>query len=265
MARAAADRDSIGLLSNPRVRVPLESRMKLPGWLEPVYVAQVLTGLAGIGAVAIDDPFTKWHALILAIIASSLVTSLVVTARAEVDARRNRTHVETLLRAMELPYFIIKAMTPLIESVARARGWTLTRQENFERETVYEFRSTGGEPGRLVVSEQEFKDLWILEDDARLNAIDARLFGVESQREHLAAVVREAIGERASGPCWIGQQIEPDGTQVFEVRVEGSASVAVRLPVSRLDQLFAMPPVRRYRAVVDDVEKALGGRLRAAT
>ncbi|MGH7826567.1 MAG: hypothetical protein ACREQ7_15515 [Candidatus Binatia bacterium] len=84
---------------------------KLTRWMEPVYITQVLTGLAGIGAILIDDAFTKWHAFLVGIIGCSLITSLIVTARAETDSQRNKKHVETLLRAMELPYFIIKALT----------------------------------------------------------------------------------------------------------------------------------------------------------
>lgn len=175
--------------------------MKLTKWIAPVYLAQVFTGLAGIGATLIADQITKWHILVAGIIGTSLITSLIVTARAEADSQRNKNHVETLLRAMELPYFIIKAVTNLIESSAKVKGWLLTRQENFHRETVYEFRSAEGEVGRLVVPEQEFKDLWVLDDDARLKAIEERLFGADSpDGEYLSTVVREAIGEEISGP-----------------------------------------------------------------
>lgn len=64
----------------------------------------------------------------------------------------------------------------MIESSARAKGWSLTRQENLQHETVYEFQSSGSEQGRLVVPEQEFKNLWILEDSDRLKVIEGRLF-----------------------------------------------------------------------------------------
>lgn len=234
--------------------------MKLPRWMEPVYITQVLTGLAGIGAIVIDDPFTKWHALVAAVIGSSLITSLIVTARTESDSERNRKHVETLLRAMELPYFIIKALTPLIASTASANGWSLERQEHFQHESVYGFRSKSNEAGRLVVSAQEFKDLWILEDDARAKAVHARLYGPDdSKGEHLEAVVRQAIGEHVDGPCRIGQETTADGARVFTVDAGPSGSAAVRLSAVRLAALFAMPPLQRYHAVMEDVGKALAG------
>lgn len=231
---------------------------KLPRWMEPVYITQVLTGLAGIGAILISDNITKWHALVVGVIGCSLITSLIVSARAEADSQRSKKHVETLLRAMELPYFIIHALTPLIESSAKAKGWSLTRQENFRDETVYEFQSTGNERGRLVISEQEFKDLWVLEDIDRLKAIENRLFGVDSlDVEHLATVIREAIGEQTVGPCRIIQETAPDGAQVFSVTTQCSGSAVVQLSALQLRELFAMPPIRRYHAAAKEVMQAL--------
>lgn len=189
-------------------------------WVKPVYVVQLLTGIAGIGAVLVADRITKWHILVSAILAASIVVSLMVVARAESDAERNRAHLDTLLRAMELPYFIIEAVSNEIKSIARRRGWALLRQENFEHETVYQFQSDGGRLGRLVMTSQEFKDLWILEPKLRTAAIQARLFDTgqtvspEAAEDYAGVVVREAISEHVKGPHWVSQRKAPDGARV---------------------------------------------------
>ena len=60
--------------------------MKLPSWMQPVYITQVLTGLAGAGAILIDDKLTTWRGLVVVIIVASLIASLIATASAEADS-----------------------------------------------------------------------------------------------------------------------------------------------------------------------------------
>ena len=162
---------------------------------------------------------------------------------------------------MELPYFIIKELTPLIKSSAKAKGWNVTRQENFQHETVYEFQSEGSEAGRLVVSDQEFKDIWVLEDSARLKAIEGRLFAVDgSDEEHFDTVIRESQSYTFRGPVWIGKKKAPDGAQIFTVTAVGSASLVVQFSAARLGELFAMPPRSRYHAAAEEVRQAFVAR-----
>jgi hypothetical protein len=235
-------------------------------WTQPVYAAQLLTGVAGIGAILVADNITKWHILVSVIVAISVVTSLVVTGRTEADAQRNRASLDTLLRSMELPYFIIEAVTDTIRSLAKTRDWVLTRQENFDRETVYQFEAQGGQCGRLLVSAQEFKDLWILETAARETAIEERLFesdlstSAERLQDYAAAVVREAISGLVEGPHWITQPVQADGAKLFEVRVAQTAlpSATVRFSAERFRELLAMvPPLRRYHELAEEARRTL--------
>lgn len=165
---------------------------------------------------------------------------------------------------MELPYFIIEAITVTVRSIAKTRDWALTRQENFERETVYQFEASGGQQGRLVVSEQEFKDLWNLEDSARRSAIERRLFesdlGMSAARleEYTAAVVREAIAEHVTGSHWVTQPVQSDGTRVYEVRITKAAPPlrSVTFAPERFRELLAMvPPLRRYHELAEEVNR----------
>jgi hypothetical protein len=233
-------------------------------WTQPVYAAQALTGIAGIGAILVADHITKWHILVSVILATSVLTSLMVVARAEGDAQRNRAHLDTLLRSMELPYFIIEAITASVRSIAKTRDWVVESQENFERETVYKFRASGGQQGRFLVSEQEFKDLWILEDSARRSAIERRLFesdlGMAAARleEYAAAVVREAIAEHVTGSHWVTQPVQSDGTRVYEVRTTQAAPPmkTVTFSPGRFRELLAMvPPLRRYHELAEEVNR----------
>lgn len=234
-------------------------------WLKPVYLVQLLTGVAGIGAILVADHITKWHILVSAILAVSIIVSLMVVARAESDADRNRARLDTLLRAMELPYFVVKAISTLVKSTAAKRGWQLMGQENFERQTVYHFQSASGPLGRLVVTEQEFKDLWILDDAARARAMQARLFDTgpdsspEVAEEHAGEVIREAISEHVNGPHWVTQRMEGDGTMVYEVRLDGAAQrlTALKLSKQRYDALLSTPPIRRYEELAEEVERVV--------
>ena len=81
-----------------------------------VYAAQVLTGIAGIGAVLVADEITRLHILVAVVLAASVAVSLLVVARSEADAERDRAHLDTLLRAMELPFFIIEAVSKVVDA-----------------------------------------------------------------------------------------------------------------------------------------------------
>ena len=83
-----------------------------------VDAAQILTGIAGIGAVLVADEITRLHILVAAVLAASVAVSLLVVARTEADAERDRAHLDTLLRAMELPFFIIEAVSKVVDAVA---------------------------------------------------------------------------------------------------------------------------------------------------
>jgi len=227
---------------------------------DPAYITQALTGLVGMVAILIGDEITKWHIFIAVVIGISLITSLLVTARAKAESVTNKKHVETLLRAMELPYFIIKELTPVISSIARAKGWTLTRQENFKNKTVYEFQSNKNEHGRLVISDQEFKDLWILESNDCYKAIENNIFDLNSSNEEsLSFVIRQAISERISGEFRVKVKIEPDGTKIFHVTKEGSDIAAIQFSADHLHELASMIPLRRYQAAAEKVWDVLKG------
>lgn len=228
-----------------------------------VYAAQILTGVAGIGALLVADNITRWHILVAAVLAASVAVSLLVVARAEADAERNRAHLDTLLRAMELPAFIIEAISKEVGAVARKHGWQWTQQENFARETVYQFRSIDGQMGRLIIGEQEFKDLWILEEGARIKALEARLFGIgqstaaDAAMEHAGAVLREAIAERVRGPHWVSQPVDAGGARRYEVRLQQHAPPIKTLVLTkeRIDELLEMMPIRRYQEIEEEVER----------
>jgi hypothetical protein len=232
-------------------------------WTQPVYSAQILTGVAGIGAVLVADNITKWHILVSAILASSVVVSLMVVARAEADADRNRSHLDTLLRAMELPYFIIETISKVVESIARTRGWQLARQENFEQETVYQFQSNDRQFGRLVMAAQEFKDLWILDEAARTKSVERRLFdpevsiSPEAVERYAGAVIREAITKHVKGPHWVSQAVEPDGKRIYELRLDQTALPIKTVVFSkqRFDELLSMIPIRRYQELAEEVDR----------
>jgi hypothetical protein len=226
-----------------------------------VYAAQILTGVAGTGAVLVADNVTQLHVLVAVILAISVVVSLLVVARTEADADRNRSHLDTLLRAMELPYFIIAAVSKVVDAVAKQRGWQLTRQENFKQETVYQFQSTDGQPGRLVVPAQEFKDLWILDEKPRKNAIERRLFApVESgsfqgSADHADIAVREAISTHLGRPHWVSQVTEADGARRYEVHLDQADRPIKSVVVSkqRFDELLSMLPIRRDHELAEEV------------
>lgn len=236
-------------------------------WTRPVYWAQILTGIAGVGAVLIADSITKWHILVSAILVSSVVMSLLVVARAEADSDRNRSHLDTLLRAMELPYFIIQAITKEVESIAKRHSWNLEQQENFERETVYQFRSSTGQLGRLVMTDQEFKELWLLDEGARTKTLEARLFSVDktissqAAEEFAGAAIREAISSHVKGPHWVSQSVEADGTRRYQLRLDQAAQPINTLSVTkqRFDELLLMIPILRYQELANEVERVFSG------
>lgn len=228
-----------------------------------VYAAQILTGVAGIGAVLVADDVTKLHILVAAILAISVVVSLVVVARAEADADRNRSHLDTLLRAMELPYFIIAAISKVIDTIAKQKGWQLVRQENFKNETVYEFNSTDGQRGRLVMPAQEFKDLWILDETPRRDAIETRLFApaqsgfFQAAESYAGVAVREAIAEHLKRPHWVSQGTDADGARRYEVHLDqaGQPIKTIVFSKQRFDELLSMLPIRRDHELAQEVNR----------
>lgn len=235
-------------------------RMK---WTKPIYWSQILTGIAGMGAVLLSDNITKWHILVSAILVSSIVVSLLVVFRTEVDSDRNRAHLDTLLRAMELPYFIIVAITKEMEFIAKESNWQLVYQENFEGETVYQFRSSDGKLGRLVISSQEFKDLWILDQQGRTKVLKSRLFNTgqtassQADEEFSGAVIREVISSHVKGPHWISQSVQENGTRQYELRRNQTAepSKTVRISKERFDELLSMVPIIRYQELANEVAR----------
>ena len=226
-----------------------------------VYAVQILTGVAGIGAVLVADNVTQLHVLVAVTLAISVVVSLLVVARTEADADRNRSHLDTLLRAMELPYFIIAAVSKVVDAVAIQKGWRLTQQENFKQETVYQFQSTDGQSGRLVVPAQEFKDLWILDEKPRKDAIERRLFvPVESgtsqgSADHANIAIRQAISALLRGPHWVSQVTEADGARRYEVCHDqaGRPIKSVVFSKQRFDELLSMLPIRRDHELAEEV------------
>lgn len=236
-------------------------------WIPPVYWTQILTGIAGIGAVLLADEITKWHVLVSAILASSIMVSLLVAARAQADADRNRSHLDTLLRAMELPYFIIQAITNQIKEIAERHNWQIAQQENFQQETVYQFRASDGQLGRVVMAAQEFKDLWILDLEVRTRALEGRLFGIDqsasspTDEEFAGAVIREAISSKIKGPHWISQSVQADGTRLYQLQLPQDANPIKTVSVSkkRFDELLSMVPIRRYQELASEVERVFSG------
>jgi hypothetical protein len=241
-------------------------------WIRPIYAAQILTGIAGIGAVLVADRITRWHIVVSAIVLASVATSLIVVSQSETDAERNRARLDTLLRSMELPYFIIQTISLTVRSIAKTRDWEWIHQENFERETVYQFVSSVGQHGRLVISEQEFKDLWILEDAARATAIERRLFesdlktSAEERQDHAEEAIREAISEHMTGPHFIEQTVHADGTKAYTVRLTqtGPPLKIVRFPRERFDDVISMVPLRRYHELADEVNRVFNPKTQRA-
>ncbi len=198
-----------------------------------------------------------------------MVASLFVAARAEGDSKRMHRHLETLLRSMELPYFIIERLSKFVNSAARKHGWAVVKQENFQGKTVYDFQKIGGSAvGRLVVSDDEFKRVWLLEKDDQVQTIDERLFGKaepdlkeETTREdkYLNEVIRQAISEEVEGPHWIGISHQPDGTSVFTLGQNQGDAEQPFLVISseRRHALGAMIPIQRYAAGANDAKVAL--------
>lgn len=239
-------------------------------WMNPVYAGQILTGLAGVGGIFADGQITRLRLLLAAIATLSLLTSLLVAARAESEGERVRKHLETLLRSMEVPYFIIAAVSEVVKTAAGKLGWAWTKQENFKNATHYDFRGEAGQKGLLVVSEQEFRDLWILEEDKRLHAIKKRLFGAtdedlkgpasqEQDDELLGEVIREVVSTEVDGPHWIAVHPQADGTYTYTVRreQEDAGRVFLRLSPERRQELGKIVPIRRYAVVADEVRNAL--------
>jgi hypothetical protein len=235
-------------------------------WTNPVYAVQVFTGVVVLGSILVADKVTAIHILLAVIAFASVVVSLLATAHAEADSNRTRQYLETLLRSIELPYFIIKALTDQFASAAHNRAWTLTFQENFESETVYMFESTTKQSGRLVISQQEFKDLWLLNDRARADAINVRLFGdnepsirAEVLQNQMGEVVREAIAKLVPGPHWIAEPSQPNGARAFLVSrtKAGPGKELLCLSQERQQELLAMTPLARYDSLAKMVRHAL--------
>jgi hypothetical protein len=243
-------------------------------WKNPLYAAQILTGLTAVGAIFADGQVTRLRLYLAAIAGLSMVTSLFVAARTEGESLRARRHLETLLRSMELPSFIIERLSEIVKTVANKHGWRWIRQENFRGETVYCFQEVGGPAeGRLVVSDDEFKRLWILEEDERMRNIHERLFGaskrdvqdeVAQDNKYLDEVIRQAVSEEVVGPHWVGINRQADGTCVFTLRQnqDDAGRRFLRIPSERRRDLLAMVPVKRYAAGADDAKLALRALLR---
>src|SRR4051812_15791183 len=100
-------------------------------WRNPIYVAQVLTGLAAIGAIFADGNVTRLRIYLAALAGISAVASLLVAARAASDARRMQAYVETLLRSVGVPHFIIENLSAVIVRVAGEHHWHLVKQDQF--------------------------------------------------------------------------------------------------------------------------------------
>jgi hypothetical protein len=233
-------------------------------WTQPVYTAQILTGVAGIGAILASDTITALHIVVAVVLAVSMAVSLMVVGRAEADAARNRAHLDTLMRAMELPYFIIDAVSGMVRAVASTRDWRYVRQHNFQDETVYQFESASGQPGRLLMTAQEFKDLWLLDERDRRRAIERRLFEPDLQvtpeqaARDAETAIREAISEHVKGPHWISESRQPDGTRVYAVRRDQTSPPFNTLVFTsdRFAALLATVPIRRYQELAEEVERA---------
>jgi hypothetical protein len=200
-----------------------------------------------------------------------MVTSLMVSASTVNDSQRMRQYMDTLLRSMELPYFIIEKLSEIFKAVARQHGWGWSRQENFKRETVYYFQKVGGSAkGRLVVSDAEFKSLWLLEKDERLRQIEERLFGrptrdlkaeetLARDDEYLDQVVRQAVFEDLATPAWVSVRPQPDGTRAFMFRQneDDSDRPFLRISSERRDDLQAQIPIRRYAEVATEAKAGI--------
>jgi hypothetical protein len=233
-------------------------------WRNPIYVAQVFTGLAAIGAIFADGSVTRLRVYLAALAGLSAVASLLVAARATSDSRRMQEYVETLLRSMELPYFIIENLSAVITRIAGEHNWHFVKQENFQLETVYSFNlAQSSVEGRLLVTEAEFKSIWLLDDKKRIQEIEKRLFGqgnheVAKEDRFLEAAVREAIFERAAGPLWIGVRHSADGSWVFAARRRENdpEQTAFQITADRLRELRALIPIRRYAVAAQEAQDA---------
>jgi hypothetical protein len=234
-------------------------------WTSPVYVAQTITAVAGISVILVDEGIAlHWRALTTALLAAALLLSIVVTGRAEADAERNENYLQTLVLSMQLPYFVIEDVSRKIRISAEGGGWAFLRQENFREATVYDFGGAGSATGRLVIRDEEFKRLWLLDDPARDTAINMRLFGGEfsvqdSEEELMGSAIQFFISVGASGPHWISVRQVPEGTRTWEVsRTQGGALLASVIFTSDVwKELLQMPPLPRYALLSEQVEASL--------
>jgi hypothetical protein len=234
-------------------------------WTSPVYIAQAITAVVAISVILIDESIPpRWQVLTTALLAAALVLTIVVTARAEADAERNENYLQTLVLSMELPYFVIEDVSRKIRANAERRGWAFVKQENFREATVYDFSGADGVTGRLVIRDQEFKRLWLLDDPAREAATNARLFGgassvQDSVEELMGSAIRLFISVGVSGPHWISVRQAADGTRVWEVaRKQGGASVAsLTLTGAAWQELLQISPLLRYASLSEKVEASL--------
>src|SRR5208283_4612308 len=88
-----------------------------------VYIAQVLAGLAAIGAIFADGQVTRLRIYLATIAALAMVASLFVTAHAEAESQRTRQYLETLVLSMELRYPVIEEMSAIIKRIAEKHDW----------------------------------------------------------------------------------------------------------------------------------------------
>jgi len=236
-------------------------------WRSPIYIAQLLTGGAAIGAIFADGKITELRVYLATLAGLSAMASLLVAVRATSDSQRMQQYVETLLRSMELPYFIIENLSAVIGRIAGKHQWHLIGQENFEHETVYSFNLANSTvAGRLLMAEQEFKNIWLFDDNQRAQKIEQRLFGQtsadgwdESESGLLEAVVREALFEGANGPLWIGVHHTPEKDVLFTARQHQGdpEKAAFRITADRLQDLRAMIPIRRYAVAAQEAKEAM--------
>ncbi|MFG1477374.1 hypothetical protein V5F53_01760 [Xanthobacter sp. V4C-4] len=143
-----------------------------------VVLAQIAAGVAAIGAIFSDGQVSVYRVIVGGVAFSAMLASIMVAINASVESDRMHQYLETLIRSVSLPYFIVRNVSDEISEITRQHGWSFEWQENFENATVYHFKKIDDNVhGSLIVSDAEFKDLWILRSKIRNGRLQVLMFG----------------------------------------------------------------------------------------
>jgi len=140
------------------------------------YISLILAAIIGIIGIFFDVTNYTIKFVLAGLLLLSLIFSFGITIKSDRETSKAKENLNLLIRSTELPQDIIKEISTEIDNVVISKGWEIAQETHSTSYHIYKLNSSDKEPGLIVLTNQNFNDYWILDEDKKKSHLENKLF-----------------------------------------------------------------------------------------